>query len=452
MHVNKSPLILILVLVIIAVLIDMPRGIPVKFSLGPVKIDRVTAPPTLTIPSLGIDKEFTTHLGLDLQGGTQLVLEADMKDIASSERNRALEGIQEVVERRVNFFGVAEPVIQTAQVSESYRVIVELPGVKDVDQAVETLGQTARLELREIDETASPAGIFITPETTKPIGITGKELKKAEVVFDPTSGKPQVAFELTDEGARIFAEVTKRLIGKQLPIFLDDLPVSAPVVTNEIPDGKGVISSETFTREEARQLALQLSAGALPTPIKVIEQRTVGATLGRESVETSIRAGLLGLFLVTLFMVMYYGKLGLIADAALVIYGLLTYGLFRLIPVTLTLPGIAGFILSIGMAVDSNILIFERMKEEIRKGKPWQIAMELGFGKAWDSIRDANFTTLLTAFILYNPLNWAFLPASGMVRGFALTLAVGVGTSLFTGIVVTRNFMRAFYRQKKREA
>lgn len=448
MKTSRTALVMIFIISLIAIIIDLP-DLPLKFSLGPIIVDRVISPPQIKLPFLGIDKKITTHLGLDLLGGMQLVLETDMQNIPSNDRGKALESAKEIIERRVNFFGVSEPVVQSALVGDSYRVIVELPGLTNKEEAVNLIGQTAQLEFREIDEAATNSATLSALLATKSTGITGKDLKKAEVVFNTQTGNPEVSFELTQDGAKKFADVTTRLVGKPLAIFLDNFPISDPVVKTPITEGNGVISGN-FTSKDAKQLALQLSAGALPTPIKIIEQRNIGATLGQSSVEKSIKAGLIGLGFVAVFMIAYYGFLGVLADSALIIYGLLTYAIFRLIPVTLTLPGIAGFILSIGMAVDANILIFARLKEELRKGKPLTIAMELGFGRAWDSIRDANFTTLLTAFILYNPLNWSFIPASGMVRGFALTLAIGVLVSLFTGIFVTRNLMRVFYKPSKK--
>ena len=448
---RKPRLIIFFILMIttLAAIVDLPIGVPLRFSLGPLKINRIVAPPLIRIPFLGIEKEIKTNLGLDLRGGTQLILEADMKDVVEKDRVTALESIREIVERRINFFGVSEPVVQTARTDESFRVIVELPGVTDTETAIKTLGETARLEFREMDESATGTATLSAITATKPTGVTGKDLKKAEVSFDQQSGAPVVSFEMTEEGTKKFADLSSRLVGQPLAIFLDDRLLGYPPTVKEaITSGQGVISGG-FTRDQAKQLALQLSAGALPTSIKVVEQRNIGALLGAASIEKSIRAGVIGLTLVALFMIIYYGILGVIATFALAIYGLVTFSLFRLIPVTLTLAGIAGFILSIGMAVDSNILIFERIKEELRKGKPWKIAMELGFGRAWDSIRDANFTTLITAFILYNPLNWSFLPASGMVRGFALTLTLGVVTGLFTGIIVSRNLIRLFYRPKE---
>jgi preprotein translocase subunit SecD len=282
---------------------------------------------------------------------------------------------------------------------------------------------------------------------TKSVGITGKDLTRAAVTFDSTTGAPQVAITFNSAGTTKFADVTRRLVGKPLAIFLDNMPITSPTVKQEITDGSAVINGQ-FTQDQAKALALQLNAGALPVPVTVVEKETVGATLGASSVSKSITAGVVGLTIVAIFMVAQYGWLGLFADMALMVYGLLTFAIFRLIPITLTLPGIAGFILSMGMAVDSNILIFERFKEEKREGRPWKVAMELGFGKAWDSIRDANFTTLITCAILYNPGNWQFLPSSGMVRGFAVTLFIGVLASLFTGIVVTRTFIRVLYKEK----
>ncbi len=383
---------------------------------------------------------FTTKFGLDLSGGTQLVLDANMKDIQTEDRASALESAKQVIERRVNFFGVTEPVVQTAISPNSYRIIVELPGISDVNQAISLIGATAQLEFREIvDPTASQSATLAT-------GITGKDLKRAQVTFDTTTGAPQVAISFSSDGAKKFADVTRRLVGKPLAIFLDNIPVTSPTVKQEITDGEAVINGQ-FTQDQAKALALQLNAGALPVPVKVVQEETVGATLGASSVTKSITAGVVGLTIVALFMIAQYGWLGLFADMALVVYGILTFAVFRWVPITLTLPGIAGFILSMGMAVDANILIFERFKEEKRAGRPWRVAMEMGFGKAWDSIRDANFTTLITCVILYNPGNWQFLPSSGMVRGFAVTLFIGVLASLFTGIVVTRTCIRVLYKE-----
>jgi len=407
------------------------------------------SPPSIDTKIFGIHikKDFKTRLGLDLAGGTQLTLEADMVTIPQADRKDSLESAKQVIERRVNFFGVSEPVIQSVMSADVYRIIVELPGVTNTDEAITLVGQTAQLEFREFTQIAeSTASAMIA--NTKSVGISGRDLKKATLQFNTQTGEPEVSIQFTPDGAKKFAEVTKRLIGLPLAIFLDDIVVMAPRVSTEIADGQGVITG-SFTVDEAKQLSIQLNAGALPVPVKIIEKRTIGATLGADSVNKSIRAGVIGLGLVAAFMIVQYGWLGMLADIALLMYGLITLFLYRFIPVTLTLPGIAGFILSIGMAVDSNILIFSRYKEEFRRGKPWQIAMELGFGKAWESIRDANFTTIITSIILFNPGNWSFLPTSGLVRGFAATLFLGVVTSLFTGIVVTRTLIRMFYHGPK---
>lgn len=442
----------IILLTIILAAIDLPENFRIQRVFFGRKVDVTINPPEITIDAFNIHirKQFKTHLGLDLKGGTHIVLNADMTGIPPSARNDALESSRQVIDRRVNFFGVAEPVVQTAKSADSYRVIVELPGVTEVESAVALIGQTASLEFREFRDPAAATGaalIFPSLTNTKSVGITGKDLRGAKLDFGSDTGAPQVALEFTADGTAKFATATARLVNKHLAIFLDDQPLTWPRVNTAITDGRAVITGG-FTVEQAKNLSLQLAAGALPVPVKVVEKRTIGATLGALSVAKSVKAGFIGLAIVAIFMIAQYGRLGLLADMALIVYGLLTFALFRLIPVTLTLPGIAGFILSIGMAVDSNILIFERYKEEFRRGKPWRIAMEQAFGKAWDSIRDANITTILTAIILYNPGNWQFLPSSGMVRGFALTLFLGVIVGLFTGIVVTRTFVRVLYKEK----
>jgi preprotein translocase subunit SecD len=439
-------------LTVILAVIDIPENFRLKFGIGPLTVDRVINPPTLdvTIGRTRIFKSFRTRTGLDLSGGTHLVMQADMEGIVAADRATALESARQVIERRVNFLGVGESVIQSAVSKDSYRLIVELPGITNAEAAVGLIGQTAKLEFREFTEQAL-ATTSATPEQllafTVPVGLTGADLARASLVFSPQTGEPQVGIEFTADGAKKFGDITTRLVGKPLAIFLDDFLLSAPRVDTAITGGSGVITG-TFTQNDAKLLAAQLNAGALPVPVRAVENRTVGATLGAAVVQKSVRAGAAGLVIVALFMVAQYGILGVLAVAALVLYGLATLALFRIIPVTLTLPGIAGFLLSIGMAVDSNILIFERYKEEKRAGVPWKIAMEHGFGKAWDSIRDANVTTMLTCIILFNPGNWQFLPSSGLVRGFALTLFLGVLIGLFTGIVVTRTFIRVLYREK----
>lgn len=434
----------LIVLSILLIIVDIPENLKIHTF--------VLHPPTISFSVFGfrVRKEFKTHLGLDLSGGSHVALEANMNDIKPEDRVDALESARGVIERRINFFGVSEPIVQSSRSNNSYRIIVEMPGVTDASRAEALIGQTAQLEFREFidDRDATPGAMaFPTSKNTKPVGLTGKDLQRAQVTFNTQNGAPEVALEFNATGVKTFSDVTGRLVGKPLAIFLDAIPVMWPRVNTAITDGRAVITGG-FNQEEAKTLALQLNAGALPVPVTVVEKRSVGATLGTQSVVKSVRAGLAGLAIVAVFMVAKYGRLGLLADFALILYGLLTYAIFRLIPITLTLPGVAGFILSIGMAVDSNILIFERYKEEKRAGRPWKVAMELGFGKAWDSIRDANFTTLITCLILFNPGNWSLLPSSGLVRGFAITLFIGVLVSLFTGIVATRTLIRVLYREK----
>lgn len=383
------------------------------------------------------DLEF--HLGLDLQGGTHLVYQADTGKIATADRANAVKATKDNIERRVNLLGVSESLVQTSQVGSDYRLIIELPGISDVAEAINTIGATAQLEFRE-SAVATPSA----QADFKSTGLTGADLKIAQVQFggssDKISGTPSVGIEFSPDGGKKFAEITKRNIDKPLAIFLDNQLVSAPNVQQEITGGQAVISGN-FTLDDAKRLVVQLNAGALPVPIKIVEQKNIGATLGSESISRSLVAGLIGLALIWLFMLANYGLKGLLADFALVIYILISLSLFKLVPVTLTLSGIAGFILSIGMAVDANILIFERMKEEIRWGRPVSAAMELGFHRAWNSIRDSNMSSLITAGILF----WF---GSGPVRGFALTLILGILVSLFTSITVTRSLLRLVYTRK----
>lgn len=378
-------------------------------------------------------KKFDLSLGLDLSGGSHLVFEADTSKLEESKKDQAIKSLRNVIEKRVNLFGLSEPNVQTSSFEGKDRIIVELPGINNPKEATSLIGQTAQLIFAELKE-----------DKMIPTDLTGADLKSAATVFDQNTGKPSVSIEFNDEGSKKFEEITGRNVGKPVAIILDNNIISAPNVNEKISGGKAQISGG-FTIEEANQLEVQLNAGALPVPVKLVEEKTVGATLGADSIAKSVKAGLVGLIMVIVFMILIYGKYGIIADVALIIFGIITLAAYKLIPVTLTLPGIAGFLLSVGMAVDSNILIFERLKEEI-KIKPLGQALEVSFGRAWDSIRDANVATLVTAFILANPLDWSFLHVSGPVRGFAITLALGIGISLFTGLVVSRNLLRLFVK------
>lgn len=434
----KKNLIAITVITLFCLYLTLPA------NLGRISIPRIN----LKIGSLDLSKEVDIKQGLDIKGGTQIVLDTDTTNIPDSEKLSALESLKDVVSRRVDLFGVSESTVKTLQTNQGQRLLIELPGVTDANQAIKLIGETAKLDF------AYP--VFSEPKNASdeavlsgfnPAGLTGADLKRAQVTFETDNSLPAVSIEFNDNGTKKFAQITKENIGKPLAILLDGYPITMPNIQTEIPNGQAIITGN-FALEEAKDLAIKLNAGALPVPVKVISQKNIPATLGQESVNKSLLAGGVGLLMVVTFMVLYYGKLGTIASLGLLLYGLYTITLYKLIPVVLTLPGIAGFVLSMGMAVDSNILIFERYKEEIRAGRSWQVALELAFGRAWDSIKDANTATIITALILFNPLNWPFLNTSGSVRGFALTLIIGIAVSLFTGIFVTRNLLRVFYKGK----
>ena len=419
--------------------VDLPYNIKTKYEL-PSKID-------VNIFGLNIKKEFNTKLGLDLKGGSNLIFEADTSKVRREDLTDALNSARDVIERRVNFFGVTEPQIQTIKSGNVYRLSVDLPGISNYEEAIKLIGQTAQLTFKELPDgkIATTTPIFV--QLTKNTGLSGTHILKSTIEFDSQTGKPQVGLKFNKKGTDLFAAITKRNIGKPVGIFIDNMPLTTPTVQTEILDGSAVITG-TFTTDEAKKLTIAINSGALPLPIKLVEQKNIGPTLGDIEVKKSVYAGTVGLIMVLLFMIICYGRLGLIASLALIIYGLISLFIFKAIPVVLTLPGIAGFILSISMAVDSNILIFERIKEEQRKDKSFDIAVRLGFGHAIDAIKDANITTLIVAFILFNPLNWEFLPQFGIVRGFALTLAIGVATSLFTGVVITKRLITMFYKVK----
>lgn len=434
-------IIFIAVILLGLIWVDLPYNIKTKYKV-PSKID-------FNIFGLNIKKEFNTKLGLDLKGGSNLIFEANTSKVRREDLTDALNSARDVIERRVNFFGVTEPQIQTIKSGNIYRLSVDLPGISNYEEAIKLIGQTAQLTFKELGQTdaktATTTPIFLL--LTKETGLSGIHILKSTIEFDSQTGKPQVGLKFNKQGTDLFAAITKRNIGKPVGIFLDNMPLTTPVVQTEILDGSAVITG-TFTTDEAKKLTIAINSGALPLPIKLVEQKNIGPTLGEIEVRKSIYAGTIGLIMVLLFMVIYYGRLGLIASLGLIIYGLISLFIFKAIPVVLTLPGVAGFILSIGMAVDSNILIFERIKEEQRKDKSFDIAVRLGFGHAIDAIKNANITTLIVAFILFNPLNWEFLPQFGMVRGFALTLAIGVATSLFTGVVITKRLITMFYKVK----
>ncbi|MBI2038948.1 MAG: protein translocase subunit SecD [Candidatus Niyogibacteria bacterium] len=384
------------------------------------------------------------RLGLDLQGGAHLVYRADTSAIPSSDIKESMEGLRDVIERRVNAFGVSEPVVQVERSGAEHRLIVELAGVFDIGQAIQVIGFTPYLEFKNERLAEARDEILAAQEKKERLGedayfvssgLTGRFLKRAVMDFDPTTGQPTVLLEFNTEGKDLFARLTRENVGKRIAIYLDGLPITAPVVQEEINSGQAQITGQ-FTPAEARLIVRRLNSGALPVPIELVSQQSVGATLGNEAFRKGMYAGLYGIAAVALFLILRYRLLGFLAVLSLGFYVVCILTAFKLLPVTLSAAGIAGFLLSIGMAVDANILVFERMREEVRWGRALETASHEGFRRAWPSIRDSNISSLITAAILY----WF---GSSIIRGFALTLGIGILASMFSGLVVTRMFLYA---------
>ena len=387
-----------------------------------------------------LKRDLEPKLGLDLAGGVQLTMSADMSQVEERDRDSALESAKNIIENRINSLGVAEPVVQSTKTQNQYRLIVEIAGISDIDQAVSTVKKTAHLEFKTVKSDAPPeATLAALPDFYESSNLIGKELKRAQAQpsQDPQRPGYVVALEFNSEGAKKFEEITKNNLGKPVAIYLDDQIISAPIVNAQITDGNAIIEG-SFTAESAKQLAIELNAGALPVPLVIESQTRVGPTLGSDSIQRSIFAAAVGIVSISVFMIAYYRFLGFFAVFALFVYTSIVFAIFKLVPVTLTLAGIAGFVLSIGMAVDANILIFERIKEEIRWGKPKHEALFAGFARAWSSIRDSNVSSLITTAILFNF-------GTGAIRGFALTLAIGILVSMFSAITVSRTLLRIFW-------
>jgi protein-export membrane protein SecD len=385
------------------------------------------------------------RLGLDLQGGTHLVYKADITQLGDGQSTEeSMAGLRDVIERRINLFGVTEPVVQTENVRGERRLIVELAGVFNIQDAIKSIGETPYLEFKELAK--GPDGKPLATSTIAltdflSTNLTGRFVKGATLAFDTNTGQPQVGIEFNAEGSKLFEQITENNIGAPVAIFLDGAPISTPVVREKITGGKAQITG-SFTNDEAKQLVRRFNAGALPVPISLISQQSVEASLGKDALARSLKAGIYGAIAVILFMIFWYRLPGLIAVLALsLVYSTLTLLLFKLIPVTLSSAGIAGFILSIGMAVDANILIFERMKEELKAGRTLDTAMNEGFNRAWTSIRDSNVSSLITSVILY----WF---GTSLVRGFALTLGFGILVSMFSAITASRFFLFSLPHKK----
>lgn len=402
-------------------------------------------------------------LGLDLSGGVHLTYNADVSKVAQSDLRESLDALRDVIERRINLFGVSEPNVQIeksafAQKGDEYRLIIELPGVTDVNKAIEMIGQTPLLEFKTENPKYTPSSngevpeLTITPDMihngqidlsaaldsrvpyidTK---LTGQYLQRASVQFNQQTHAPIVALQFNSEGSKMFEELTKENIGKTIAIYLDGAPISTPVVQTAISGGQAVITGN-FTPEEAKILVGRLNSGALPVPVSLEATETIGPSLGAGAVHDGVMAGIVGFLVICLFLIVWYRLPGLLASLALVSYAAIVLALFKYVPVTLTSAGIAGFIISIGVAVDGNILIFERMKEEMKKGKTLPEAIKIGFSRAWSSIRDSNLSSIISAIVLF----WF---GSSLIKGFALTLGIGIIVSMLSAITISRILLRA---------
>ena len=374
-------------------------------------------------------KALPWRLGLDLVGGTHLVYQIDLSKVAAADQDSVVQGLRDVIEKRVNLFGVSEPQVYVAQTGNSAQLDVDLAGIKNVTDAINQIGETPLLDFAEVQQNGSSTQYV-------PTNLTGQYITGAQLTFNQTTGAPQVQISFNTDGTKIFGEITAANVGKPLAIFLDNNLIEAPTVDEAITGGTALITGN-FTVDSAKTLVERFNAGALPAPINLVNQQTVSASLGNNSLRNMIFAAILGTLLVILFMLFYYRLFGFFAACALIIYIALTLGIFKLIGITMSLSGIAGFVLTIGMAVDANILTFERIKEEQKRGLPRTSAVEEGFRRAWPSIRDSNTSTIITAVILY-------YFTSSFVQGFALTLLIGVVVSLFSAITTTRLFLRVY--------
>jgi protein-export membrane protein SecD len=402
----------------------------------------------LVLTTNGPTDPHRVKLGLDLAGGTELIYKADTSNV-TSDKQGALNSLREVIDKRVNVFGVAEPLVQLEKSSAvagevQDRLLVELPGVTDVKAAVDALGKTPLLEFKLVEEAGADGKALY-----KHTALTGRYLKNAELQFGSGQGsslanQPVVVLHFTDEGAKLFEKITSENVGRQLAIFLDGEVISSPVIREAIPGGTATITG-SFTPAEGRDVVRNLNFGALPVPIELVSSGAVGSTLGANATQAGMLASIWGFALVALFMIFWYRLPGLIATVALVIYVVITAAIIKFLPVTLTASGIAGFILSIGMAVDANVLIFERMKEELRGGKDPHEAAKAGFSRAWPAIRDGHFTMIISSIILF----WM---GTSLVQGFALVFGFGVIVSLFTAITITQVLLKTILPEKQSKA
>ena len=395
----------------------------------------------------GHQGRFDFKLGLDLSGGSHLEYTIDTSKVAAADLPDALTALQQVIERRVNAFGVGEPVVQLEQGGvvggEAHRLVVELPGVTDINEAIKTIGETPTLEFKLVkqgqEQNVVDANGNPIASSFGDTGLTGKYLSHATLQFGNGSSQgvqaPVVRVDFNSDGTKLFSDITSNNVGRELAIFLDGKLLSAPVIQDKITDGTAIISGN-FTAQAARDMVRNLNLGALPLPIALDSTQTIGATLGSEALHAGVYAGFVGFIVLALFLVLWYRLPGVIAVVSLIIYTALMLALFKLIPVVLTSAGIAGFILSVGLAVDANILIAERMKEELKDGAGAEQAIRHGFSRAWLAIRDSNVEHIIAAIILF----WF---ATSLIKGFALVFGLGVVVSMLSAITISRTFLLA---------
>jgi preprotein translocase subunit SecD len=437
----------------ITALLIILLGVGLGFFVYKSEVNHRKLAPEATATGLA---KYPFKLGLDLSGGTHLVYKADVSKIDSTELKNSMDSLRDVIERRVNIFGVSEPIVQVQNGGFSNageeRLIVDLPGVTDVSKAIEMIGQTPMLDFRTEnpnpnapqEATVGADGkITADPYASKYVKteLTGRYLDKAILEFDQTTNEPMVGLQFDAEGSALFEKITKENIGKSVAIFLDGEPISTPTVNEAISGGKAQISGN-FTAVEARTLVGRLNSGALPVPISLVSTQTIGPSLGRDATNAGAKAALFGFLAIVIFLIVWYRLPGVIATVALSMYVIIMLSIFKLIPVTLTAAGIAGFIISIGMAVDANVLIFERIKEELQKGEGITDAIHHGFKRAWLSVRDSNISSIITAIILF----WF---GTALIKGFALVFLIGVVVSLVSAISITRLFLYSLNIKKR---
>lgn len=440
---NSSKLVLITILATLAFLIALPR-IDIKYSTKYFNINSYLGGYIVNIPFTNKFLDFSDFKkGLDIEGGVKLVIKLDMSQIPDNGKQQAAESVRDILNRRINFLGVSETTTYISQTNGEYRIIVEIPGQKNLESAIKSIGSTAQLKFKIVDPKIkwpiTDSNLKIN-EIFIDSNVSGKDLIGSEVSFDSTKNQPMIQLRFSNEGREKFSNLVKQNVKKPIGIFLDDTLLQAPIVSKDLANG--LTSDPTITGldlESAKNVSSLLRAGALPVPIEIVQQSLIGATLGQDSVNKSLLAGFIGLFIIIIFLNITYRKLGFIASICLLIYVFFVLATFKLLNVVISLPGIAGFVFSIGVACDACILIFERVKEELRWGKPASIAIINGYERAWSSIKDSNLSTLIAAFIL-------FQFGSGFVKGFALTLAIGIVFSLVCCVYISRILVNTFVK------